>query len=90
MNKIKSLFVTVLVAVMLAAIIYGLYRLEISAYRWIILILGGYGFLNAFAGFYRWLGRTPALAPVHLDDFHIDEETYDQIVEEMRAGHEDL
>ena len=63
MTRSKSFLVTVLMSIMLAAIVYGLYRLQIKAYTWIVLILAFYGFLNASAGFYRWLNKGAPMAP---------------------------
>ena len=64
MSKGKSIFVTALVAVMLAAIIIGLYLLKNRAYLIIAGLLGLYGFLCAAFNFCQWLGKeTPLLPP---------------------------
>lgn len=63
MSKGKSIFVTALVAVMLAAIIIGLYLLKNRAYLIIAGLLGLYGFLCAAFNFCQWLGKEPPLLP---------------------------
>lgn len=64
MSKSKSVFVTALVAGMLAAIVVGLYLLKSKAYLIIAGLLGIYGFLCAAFNFCQWLGKeTPLLPP---------------------------
>lgn len=64
MSKSKSVFVTALVAVMLVAIVVGLYLLKSRAYLIIAGVLGIYGFLCAAFNFCQWLGKeTPLLPP---------------------------
>ena len=64
MNKSKSIFVTALIALMLAAIEIGLYMLESKAYVILAVLLGVYGYLCGAANFCRWLGKeTPLLPP---------------------------
>lgn len=64
MSKSKSVFVTALVAGMLAAIVVGLYLLKSRAYLIIAGLLGIYGFLCAAFNFCQWLEKeTPLLPP---------------------------
>ena len=63
MNKGKSIFVTALVAGMLAAIAVGLYLLHSKAYLVIAGFLCVYGFLCAAFNFCQWLGKEPPLLP---------------------------
>ena len=70
MSKGKSIFVTALVAVMLAAIIAGLYLLKYSRpFMVIIGIMGLYGYICAVFQFCMWLGQggkdTALLPPAH-------------------------
>lgn len=69
MSKGKSVFVTMLVALMLAAILVGLYKLEsIKAFMLIAGLLGGYGFVSASFSFCRWLRKEPPLLPAKAAD----------------------
>ena len=63
MNKSKSIYVTALMALMLAAILVGLYMLHNRAYTILAGLLGVYGFLCGAANFCRWLGRDTPLLP---------------------------
>ena len=63
MSKGKSVFVTALVAVMLVAIVVGLYLLQSRAYLIIAGLLGLYGYICASFNFYHWLGKEQPLLP---------------------------
>ena len=64
MNKGKSIFVTALVAIMLAAIVAGMYLLKYKAYLIIIGLMGVYGYLCASFNFCQWLGKETPLPPL--------------------------
>ena len=64
MSKSKSIFVTALVALMLAAIIVGMYLLKYRAYLIIIGLMGVYGYLCASFNFCQWLGKETPLPPL--------------------------
>lgn len=68
MKKGKSVFATVLIAVMLAAITAGLYLLKYRAYLIIVGMLGVYGYFCAACHFCRWLGKEPPLLPARTTD----------------------
>ena len=88
MSKKKSLFVTVLVSVLTAAVLYGLHSMNKTVFVILVGILAVYGFLNAGANFCHWLGKEPVLLPAHVksdDDIQIDVSTYDDILAEMRG-----
>ena len=68
MKKGKSVFATVLIAVMLAAITVGMYLLKYRAYLIIVGLLGLYGYFCAAFHFCRWLGKEPPLLPAHTMD----------------------
>ena len=68
MKKSKSVFATVLIAVMLAAITVGMYLLKYRAYLIIVGALGLYGYFCASCHFCRWLGKEPPLLPAHTMD----------------------
>lgn len=63
MSKAKSVFVTALVALMLAAIIAGMYLLQYKAYLIIIGLAGVYGYICASFNFCHWLGKESPLLP---------------------------
>lgn len=68
MRRSKSLLVTILMSIMLAAIVYGLYKLSQPAYNIIVLILAVYGFLNAAAGLFRWLSNEAPMSPITYEE----------------------
>lgn len=67
MSKSKSIFVTVIMTVMLAAIVVGLYTIQFRAFLIFLGLLGAYGFLCVAVNFYRWLGEESPLMPAHAD-----------------------
>lgn len=64
MSKGKSVFVTTLMSLMLAAITVGMYLLKYRAYLIIIALMGVYGFLCAAFNFCQWLGKETPLPPL--------------------------
>lgn len=62
-NKSKSIFVTALMAVMLAAIVVGLYSIQYRAFMIFFGLLGTYGFISVAVSFCHWLEREAPLAP---------------------------
>ena len=88
MSKKKSLFVTILVAALTAAVLFGLYDMNRNIFSILVGILAVYGFLNAGANFCHWLGKEPVLLPAHVksdDDVQIDVGAYEDILAEMRG-----
>lgn len=73
MSKSKSVFVTALVALMLAAILVGLYKMESKAFFIIAGFFGIYGFIGGAFGFCSWLGKEQPLLPAKSKD---DVKTY--------------
>lgn len=57
MSKAKSIFVTVLVAVMLATIVIGAYLLEVIVWAWIVGALAVYGLASGAVKFCLWLQK---------------------------------
>jgi hypothetical protein len=55
MSKNKSIFVTLVMAVMLALILVGAYRIEEKAFFGILAALAGYGFLRGAGDLCRWM-----------------------------------
>ena len=66
MKKGKAIFVTVLMTVMLAAILFFLHLHNEKIFTVLLLILGGYGFLCAAGSFCKWLSQDTTLEPAHL------------------------
>ncbi|MBQ0166894.1 MAG: hypothetical protein KBT02_07310 [Treponema sp.] len=78
MSRPKSIFVTVLVALMLAMILTGMVMLKIKAYMVIVGILAVYGYICGCYAFCHWMQRAdlefdnnPILPPIQ--DFEPDE-----------------
>lgn len=57
MSKAKSIFVTVLVAVMLTLIILGAYLLKVKVWAWIVGALAVYGLVSGAVKFCLWLQK---------------------------------
>ena len=57
MSKAKSIFVTALVAVMLATIVIGAYLLEVIVWAWIVGALAVYGLVSGSVKFCLWLQK---------------------------------
>ena len=55
MNKSKSVFVTLVIAAMLAVILAGAYKIENKAFYTLLAALAGYGFLRGASDLCRWL-----------------------------------
>lgn len=77
MSKGKSVFVTALVAVMLAAIIVGLFEMESKAFIIIAGFFGIYGFIGGAFGFCSWLRKEQPLLPPPQQLRHRQEEPDD-------------
>lgn len=63
MSKIKSIFVTALVASMLGLILCGLFVLKSPAFGVLVAILAAFGAAHTTVNFYHWLRKTPPLLP---------------------------
>ena len=55
MNRNKSMFVTLIMAAMLAVILAGAYKIEIRAFYVLLAALAGYGFIRGAGDLCRWL-----------------------------------
>ena len=92
MNKSKSLFVTIVMAIMLAVILWFTYETDSIAFPILVGILGIYGFLCTAAGFCRWCGKETPMLPAETkrdDLWEADPEfqaTYDSIKQEVKEG----
>ena len=96
MSKQKSIFVTAIIAVMLAVITFAAYRLSMPAFIGLVSAMYAVGFVSSTILFCKWLEKEPARKeevieppPVNSDaDFEVDDDfisTYEQIKEEMEA-----
>lgn len=63
MNKRKAIAVTVIMAVMLAVIVWGLWRLNHTAFFILTGALAAYGFLCGAASCGRWLMQEAPMLP---------------------------
>ncbi len=91
MSKKKAVFVTALMALMLALIIIGLYLLKYRAYMVVLCVLAVFGFVGCGVVFCRWISKESPLLPMHVaDDEYIPDEsfsaTYDEIKAELDHG----
>lgn len=89
MNKSKSIFVTALMALMLAAIIAGLYLLQKGAFAILAGLLALYGFICGAVNLCRWLERGAPTEPVEVlpitVETKVDSAGWDGGYEEIRA-----
>jgi len=83
MSKVKSIFVTAVMAVMLALILVGLHQIEPKAHTALTVLLAVYGFLCGAMNLCGWLQKEPS-EPKHLsqetveaDPFEHDDESTD-------------
>jgi len=79
MNRNKSVFITLVMAVMLAVIMAGAYKIEIRAFYVLLAVLAVYGFLRGAGDLCRWLQEKdkPRLETVEaeeVDPFAHDDE----------------
>lgn len=88
MNKSKSIFVTALMALMLAAILVGLYMLHKGAFAILAGLLTLYGFICGAANLCRWLERGAPqgteVLPITVEA-KVDSAGWDGGYEEIRA-----
>lgn len=88
MNKRKSIVVTVLVAGMLALLLYAAWRMGVKAFPILLGTLAGYGYVCGAANFCRWLGKEPVLLPAHVHEepaISTEAEDIEDILAEMRG-----
>lgn len=76
MSKVKSIFVTAVMAVMLAVILAGAAMIEPKAYAILAAVLAVYGFLCGCRDVCAWLQQKPA-EPKHLETIQGDPFAYD-------------
>jgi len=67
MSKRKSIFVTVIMTVMLAAIVVGLYTMQHKVFVVFAGLLGLYGIVCLAVTFCRWLEQETPLMPAHAE-----------------------
>lgn len=88
MNKKKAVFVTILLAVLLAALDVCLFKIAFIGFAIVTGILALYGFYRCSIDFYGWLGKEPATSETSLElpVFSNEREfTYDDIIAEVRG-----
>ncbi len=79
MNRNKSVFVTLVMATMLAVILAGAFKIEIRAFYVLLAALAGYGFIRGAGDLCRWMQaqEKPRLETVEteeVDPFAHDDE----------------
>lgn len=67
MSKSKSIFVTVIMTAMLAAIVVGLYSIQHKVFEVFAVLLGLYGLFCAAVNFCRWLEQEAPLMPARAE-----------------------
>ena len=72
MSKTKSIFVTAVMAVMLALILVGLHQIEPKAHTALTVLLAVYGFLCGAMNLCGWLQKGEPAEPKHLETVEAD------------------
>lgn len=92
MNKSKSVFITVIMAVMLAVILYYTYATESVAFPILVGVLAILGFVCVASGFCAWCTKEPPMLPAETKKdqlWEADEDfkmSYDAIKQEVKEG----
>jgi len=74
MSKSKSVIMTLVVAVMLALILAGAYRIEEKAFFGILAALACYGFLRGSGDLCRWMEAEPKpIETVEAEEVNVDD-----------------
>lgn len=79
MNRNKSMFVTLVMAAMLAVILAGAYKIEIRVFYVLLAALAGYGFIRGAGDLCRWMQsqdkpRLETVEAEEVDPFAHDDE----------------
>ena len=98
MSKQKSVFVTAIMAVMLAIITFSAYRLSMPVFIILVGALSGVGFMSSATMFCKWLQKPSECGEDDLDIIHFKatprygvesdkgyEMTYEQIKQEVEG-----
>lgn len=86
MSKKKAVFVTSIMALMLALIIVGLYLLKYRACMIITCVLAVFGFISCAVVFCHWITQEVPVLPLHMpDDEYIPDESFSTTYEEIKA-----
>lgn len=75
MNKNKSIFITLVMAAMLAVIMVGAHRINEKAFFWLLAVLAGFGYLRGAGDLCRWLQAKDApLKTIQGEEVKIEDE----------------
>ena len=101
MSKQKSVFVTAIIAVMLAVITFASYKLSMPVFIILVGTLSSVGFMSSATMFCKWLQKPSECSEDDLDIIHFNttphcgdepdndyDMTYEQIKQEVEAGNE--
>lgn len=81
MSRNKSIFVTLVMAAMLAVILAGAYKIETRAFFGLLAVLAGYGFIRGSGDLCRWMQRKEAPAKERLEEPETDPFAHDDEME---------
>lgn len=87
MSKVKSIFVTAVMAVMLALILVGLHQIEPKAHTALTVLLAVYGFLCGAMNLCGWLQKE-STEPKHLTQETVEADPFEQ--DDERADYHPL
>lgn len=77
MSRNKSLFITLIIAAMLALILVGAQRIEEKVFFGILAGLAGYGFLRGAGDLCRWMqAKEPPVETIQGEEVKIDEDPF--------------
>ena len=88
MSKNKSIFITLVMAAMLAVIMVGAHRIDENAFYGMLAVLAGYGYLRGAGDLCRWLQAKDApLKTIQGEEVKIEDE--DPFARDDDEFHED-
>lgn len=92
MNRSKSIFITLVMAVMLAVITAFAYRIDEKAFVGLVAALAGYGFLRGAGDMCRWLqAKDTPLETIQGEEVRIDDDPFARDDDEFHEdGYDDL
>lgn len=81
MSRNKSIFLTLIMAAMLAVILACAYKIETRAFFGLLGVLAGYGFIRGSGDLCRWMQRQEAPAKERLEEPETDPFAHDDELE---------
>jgi len=89
MSRNKSLFITLIIAAMLALILVGAQRIEERVFYALLAGLAGYGFLRGAGDLCRWMqAKEPPVETIQGEEVNLDEDPFARDDDEFNEGYD--